>query len=83
MTEALFTIGLILVFVISNYVAFGYGLRIGKAMQKEIPPPPIAEPVKKVAEKVEEIAGKAAEGVAKKKRRENEEEEEEDLGLFN
>lgn len=38
----------LIVFLISNYVSFGYGVRIGKAMQKDIPPAPLVEPVKKV-----------------------------------
>lgn len=38
-----------LLLLLSNYTAFGYGVRIGKAMQKDIPPVPLAEPTKEVA----------------------------------
>jgi len=34
----------ILTILISNYISFIYGVRIGKAMQKDIPPVPI-EPI--------------------------------------
>lgn len=43
----LFIILIILAFLLSNYTALIYGLRLGKAMQKDIPPSPI-EPVVKV-----------------------------------
>ncbi|MEN6313242.1 MAG: hypothetical protein ABFD25_03220 [Clostridiaceae bacterium] len=34
----------IILFLLSNYIAIVYGIRLGKAMQKDIPPVPI-EPV--------------------------------------
>lgn len=42
-------IGIALLLLLSNYLSFGYGVRIGKAMQKDIPPVPLAEPAKEVA----------------------------------
>jgi hypothetical protein len=36
------------VLIVTNYIAFGYGVRIGKAMQSDIPPPPLEEPIKKI-----------------------------------
>ncbi len=52
----LFAISLALLFLISNYLAFGYGVRIGKAMQKEMPPAPLVEPTKKAARGLTEMA---------------------------
>jgi hypothetical protein len=43
------TLGIAILLIITNYLAFGYGIRIGKAMQKDIPLAPLVEPVKKAA----------------------------------
>ena len=37
-----------LILLISNYIALIYGIRLGKAMQKDIPPVPIEPAVKAV-----------------------------------
>jgi hypothetical protein len=43
-------LGNALIILISTYTALIYGIRIGKAMQKDIPPVPI-EPVKKAVKR--------------------------------
>lgn len=45
----LFILLMILILLLSNYTALIYGLRLGKAMQKDIPPAPIVTTVKKAA----------------------------------
>lgn len=45
----LYFLSFAILLLISNYLSFGYGVRIGKAMQKDIPPVPLAEPAKEVA----------------------------------
>lgn len=40
------------ILIASNYTAFGYGLKIGKAMQEEIPEPPTTEIAKKTVKLV-------------------------------
>jgi hypothetical protein len=47
-----------IIFLISNYLSFGYGLRLGKAMQKDIPPVPLAEPVKQTAKAITKLGKK-------------------------
>jgi beta-lactam-binding protein with PASTA domain len=44
-------IGIALLIIITNYIALIYGMRLGKAMQKDIPPVPV-EPVANAAKKV-------------------------------
>ena len=41
-------ISIALVLILSNYIALIYGMRLGKAMQKDIPPVPIEPAVKAV-----------------------------------
>jgi len=48
MTNLLYPLIIAILLIITNYIAFGYGVRIGKAMQKEIPSPPLSEPAKKL-----------------------------------
>lgn len=50
MTELFLILGIALILIITNYTAFIYGVRIGKSMQKDIPPVPI-EPVARAAKK--------------------------------
>jgi len=45
---------LLIIFLISNYTALTYGVRLGKAMRKDVPPAPTVEPIKKAAKKVNE-----------------------------
>jgi hypothetical protein len=47
-------ISIALILLISNYTALIYGIRIGKAMQNDIPPVPI-EPVKKAVKSVHKL----------------------------
>lgn len=49
-------IATVIILLISNYTAFGYGVRIGKAMQKEIPDPPLVEPARKFGKKLLKLA---------------------------
>jgi len=56
MFNILAIISVAVVMLISNYIAFGYGMRIGKAMQKEIPEAPLVEPVKKTGKKLLSLA---------------------------
>lgn len=42
-------------YLVSIFLSLNYGIRIGKAMQKEIPPVPLAEPAGKVAGIVKKI----------------------------
>ena len=48
MINLLFTLTIAVVIIISNYIALIYGMRLGKAMQKDIPPVPIEPAVKAV-----------------------------------
>jgi len=48
MINLLFILTIALVIIISNYIAIIYGIRLGKAMQKDIPPVPIEPAVKAV-----------------------------------
>jgi hypothetical protein len=48
MINLLFTLTIALVLIISNYIAFIYGMRLGKALVKDIPPVPIEPAVKAV-----------------------------------
>ena len=45
----LWTIIIIFILLVSNYISFGYGVRTGKSMQKDIPETPLVESVKKAA----------------------------------
>lgn len=47
------TLAIILPFV--TFLSLNYGIRIGKSMQKDIPPVPLAEPVQKAAGIVKKI----------------------------
>jgi hypothetical protein len=61
MTDIYFVLSLIsiaIIFLISNYLSFGYGLRLGKALQKDIPPVPLAEPVKQTAKAITKLGKK-------------------------
>jgi hypothetical protein len=61
MTDIYFILSLIstiIIFLISNYLSFGYGLRVGKAMQKDIPPVPLAEPVKQTVRAITKLSKK-------------------------
>jgi hypothetical protein len=51
-------ISIIIIFLISNYLSFGYGMRVGKAMQKDIPPVPLAEPIKQTAKAISKLGKK-------------------------
>lgn len=56
MINILITIVISAAFLLTNYIAFGYGLRVGKAMQKDIPETPLVETVKKAYKMVKKSA---------------------------
>jgi beta-lactam-binding protein with PASTA domain len=49
-SQIIFTLLLLLFFIFSNYISLIYGIRLGKAMQKDIPKVPV-EPVVQAAKK--------------------------------
>ena len=60
-------IGIALILLISNYTAIIYGIRIGKAMQKDIPPVPIEPVVNAVKNGYKLIKDKASKSYLQKK----------------
>jgi hypothetical protein len=54
MINLLLILGIALILLISTYIALIYGIRLGKAMQKDIPPVPI-EPVKETVKKAYKV----------------------------
>ena len=50
------TLAIILPFV--TFLSLNYGIRIGKSMQKDIPPVPLAEPVEKAVGIVKKIGNR-------------------------
>jgi hypothetical protein len=55
MINPLYILALILLLLISHALMLNWGIRLGKAMQKDIPPVPLAEPVKEAAEVLKKI----------------------------
>lgn len=49
------TIAIVAILILSNCLMLNWGIRIGKALQKDIPPVPLAEPVEKAAGIVKKI----------------------------
>lgn len=49
MIDLFLILGIALMLIITNYIALIYGIHIGKAMQKDIPPVPIVTTLKKAA----------------------------------
>lgn len=66
-------IGIALIILISNYTALIYGIRLGKTMQKDIPPVPI-EPVTNVMKKVAKLIKDTSEKTYIQKKPKKEEE---------
>jgi hypothetical protein len=77
MINLLTALAITLAFLLSNYLALGYGLRIGKALQKDIPPAPLVEPVKRAVT----VGVKLAKTVKGKKYLQKKAEKEE-VGIF-
>jgi hypothetical protein len=53
----------VVVILIYTVLILSYGIRIGRAMQKDIPPVPLAVPVEKVTQKVADVARKGGKKV--------------------
>jgi hypothetical protein len=51
----LLIIVILLTFIVSNYISLIYGLRLGKALQKDIPSIPV-EPIVKASKKIARLA---------------------------
>ena len=67
MINLLFTLTIALVLILSNYTALIYGIRLGKAMQKDIPPVPIEPAVKAVKRAYNAIKSKKHKSYYQKK----------------
>ena len=48
MFDVVISVSVIVLMLITHSIVLNYGLRLGKAMQKDIPPAPLAETVRKV-----------------------------------
>jgi len=68
-------IGITLILILSNYTALIYGIRLGKAMQKDIPPSPIIPVVKAFKKAYKVIKSKVHKSYYQKKPPKNDSDE--------
>lgn len=55
MINTYISLSLAFALLLSNYLSFGYGLRLGKALQKDIPPVPLAVPAEKTVKAIAKL----------------------------
>ena len=55
MINILYALIFALILLISNYLTFNYALRIGKALQQDIPALPLAEPIADIVDTAKKI----------------------------
>jgi hypothetical protein len=60
-------LGITLILILSNYTALIYGIRLGKAMQRDIPPSPIQPAVEAVKKAYRAVKSKTHKSYYQKK----------------